>query len=194
MSHVRKVAAAAAALPNHKSVARFDEAVDNFFDAHLRGRPLADRVMYAASAAGEHSLVWLALAWLEGWRAGLGWRPLVRAGGALAAESVLVNGLLKLGFQRQRPQRQEPPPLPLRTPRTSSFPSGHASAAFFAAALLRDSPWWPLYYALAAVVASSRVHVRAHHASDVVAGAALGAQLGELARRIFPLRNNEGSA
>ena len=68
----------------------------------------------------------------------------------------------------------------MRIPRTSSFPSGHASSAFFAAVALRDSPGAPLIFAAAAIVAASRVHVRMHHASDVVAGALLGAALGEL--------------
>jgi undecaprenyl-diphosphatase len=143
--------------------------------------------MYAASAAGEHSLIWLALAGVEGWRAGQGRRALLRAGAALGAESFLVNGLVKLAFRRQRPQSTGPRPLPLRIPRTSSFPSGHASAAFFAAALLRDGAPAPLVYLAAATVASSRVHVGIHHASDVIAGAGLGAALGEVARHLFPV-------
>jgi membrane-associated phospholipid phosphatase len=165
----------------------FDKVVDGFFEAHFRGRPAVDLVMYAASALGDHSAVWLALAALQGVRSGQGWRPLLRAGALLGAESVLVNGLVKLAFRRQRPEATQPRPLPLRTPLTSSFPSGHASAAFFAAALLRGSRWGPVYYLLAATVASSRAHVRIHHPSDVVAGAALGAALGELARAAFPL-------
>jgi undecaprenyl-diphosphatase len=43
-----------------------------------------------------------------------------------------------------------------------------------------------VYYGIAAVVASSRVYVKMHHASDVLAGAALGAGLGALARRMWP--------
>jgi undecaprenyl-diphosphatase len=143
--------------------------------------------MYAASAAGDHSMIWLALAGAEGWRAGQGRRALLRAGAALGAESVLVNGLVKLAFRRRRPESTGPRPLPLRTPRTSSFPSGHASAAFFAAALLRDGAPAPLVYLAAATVASSRVHVSMHHASDVIAGAAVGAVLGEAARHFFPI-------
>ena len=50
-----------------------------------------------------------------------------------------------------------------------------------------DDVLWPLYYTVAAVVAASRVHVRIHHASDVVAGAALGTAFGLVARRIYPL-------
>jgi undecaprenyl-diphosphatase len=41
---------------------------------------------------------------------------------------------------------------------------------------------------MAATVASSRVYVKMHHASDVIAGAALGVGLGLLARRIWPKR------
>ena len=171
--------------PALRAVAGFDRAVDKYFEAHLRGHAPLDWLMYGASAAAEHSILWLALAGLQGWHRGHLHRALLRAGAAFAAESVLVNGLVKLAFRRKRPQSGRPRPLPLRTPRTSSFPSGHASAAFFAAAVLRDRRSWPFYYALAAVVASSRAHVRIHHASDVVAGAALGAVLGEAARRAF---------
>jgi undecaprenyl-diphosphatase len=168
-------------------VARFDSAVDEWFEAHLRGRAAIDLVMYGASAAAEHSACWLVLAAAKGLRSGNGWRPLLRAGVAFGAESALVNGLIKAIFRRQRPASAEPRPLPLRLPRTSSFPSGHASAAFFASALLRDSSTWPLYYALGGIVALSRVHVRIHHASDVLAGAAVGAVLGEVARHVLPL-------
>jgi undecaprenyl-diphosphatase len=183
----RKVAGALGDLPNSKAVARFDQAADSYFEAHLRGKPTLDRLMYTASAAGDHSMVWLALAALQGPVSGKGWRPLVRAGALLGAESVLVNGPVKMAFRRERPEVTEAHPLPLRTPLTSSFPSGHASAAFFAAALLRSGSSWPVYYTVAAIVASSRAHVRMHHASDVIAGAALGAALGELARAFFPL-------
>ena len=163
---------------------RFDRQVDRFFAAHLRGRPAVDLIMYGASALGEHSFVWLVLAGAKGWRSGTGLAGLARASAVLAAESLLVNGVIKSLFRRKRPQPAGARPLPLRVPRSSSFPSGHASAAFFSAAMLRGpGKVWPLYYLLAAVVSASRVHVRIHHASDVVAGAALGAALGELARR-----------
>jgi undecaprenyl-diphosphatase len=71
---------------------------------------------------------------------------------------------------------------------TSSFPSGHASAAAFAATALigwdgdRSAPLWG---GIATTVAISRAYVRIHHASDVVAGAAVGAAMGLVARQVF---------
>jgi undecaprenyl-diphosphatase len=178
------------AIPIPEAFARVDEAVDEWFEAHLRGRRYADLVMYSASAAGDHGVIWLALAGLQAARRREGdWRrPLFRAVAGLAFESALVNGPVKWMFRRTRPLQDLPRPRHLRQPRTSSFPSGHATAAFFGAALLRDDdPMWPLYYAAALIIAASRVHVRIHHASDVIGGIAFGVVLGEVVRKMFPL-------
>jgi undecaprenyl-diphosphatase len=168
----------------------FDQRVDALFERFLRNRTVADRVLYTASSVGDHGLLWMGLAGAQALRRRRGpWkRPLVRAVAGLAAESVVVNGPVKWLFRRERPVQVGPRPLHLRQPRTSSFPSGHASAAFFGAALLRDNdPWWPAYYVVAVVVAASRVHVRIHHASDVVGGVVVGTVLGELTRALLPV-------
>jgi undecaprenyl-diphosphatase len=170
-------------------VAAFDAWADEAFERLLRHRSAVDHLMYGASAIGDHGALWLILAAGQAvrHRDGRWQRPLLRAALGLVAESILVNGPIKFIFRRTRPQPVGPRPMHLRIPRTSSFPSGHASAAFFGAALLRDDDsWWPLYYAIAVVVALSRVHVRIHHASDVVGGAVVGAVLGEVTRRLVP--------
>ncbi len=162
---------------------RFDEAVDGWFD-HLRGRPLADRVFYIASELGDWSLIWHLLSTAKG-LGPAGPRTAWRTAAALGAESALVNGVVKTWFQRTRPDMTSERPHHLRRPKTSSFPSGHASSAFLAAALLsEDSRLKPLYYGAAVTVAASRVHVKIHHASDVVAGAVLGAGLARLTKRL----------
>ena len=168
-------------------IARFDDAVDRGFD-HLRGRKVPDKVFYVASDLGDFSLVWMILGALRGLRSERDWHAAVRLGAAAGAESFLVNWVVKSLFRRQRPIVAMDHPHHLRVPLTSSFPSGHATSAFSAALLLsEDDVLWPLYYSVAVVVAGSRIHVRIHHASDVVVGAALGTAFGLLARRLYPL-------
>jgi undecaprenyl-diphosphatase len=75
----------------------------------------------------------------------------------------------------------------MHRPISSSFPSGHATSAFTAAMLIAGGPATPAWFALAAAVAASRVYTQMHHASDVVAGAALGLAFGAVARRLLPL-------
>jgi len=168
-------------------IARFDDAADRAFD-RLRRRRVPDKVFYVASDLGDFSLVWMILGALRGLRSERDWHAALRLGAAAGAESFLVNVVVKSLFRRTRPVVPMEHPHHLRIPLTSSFPSGHATSAFSAAVLLSDDDaLWPLYYAIAVVVAASRVHVRIHHASDVAVGAALGTAFGLLARRVYPL-------
>lgn len=173
-------------------VAAFDTCVDRLL-GRWRGHPVADRVFYGASAVGDHGLVWLILGALRGLRSEHDWTAAVRVGAGVGIESMLVNVVVKSLFRRTRPVWEGERPLPLRLPRTSSFPSGHATSAFTAAGLLADDdPLWPAYYTVAAVVAASRAYVGIHHASDVVAGVAVGMALGRLGRRLAPLPPRPG--
>jgi undecaprenyl-diphosphatase len=167
-------------------MARFDLAVDTGFD-RLRGNPVTDRVFYGATELGDFGLIWVMLGTLKGLRKGDDLAAAVRMAAAMGVESVLVNGIIKSFFRRTRPPWEADRPLRVRRPRTSSFPSGHATSAFSAAVMLsEDDELWPLYFAVAAVVASSRIYVKMHHASDVAAGVGLGLVLGVLGRRVMP--------
>jgi len=166
-------------------IERFDDVVDGLFDV-LRGRPIVDRVMYSATELADFSVLWHLLGVAQGLKRADGFARALRMSAALGVESILVNGVLKSLFRRRRPVPEFERPHALRIPRTTSFPSGHASSAFVAAALLSDgSRAKPLYYALASVVAASRIHVRIHHASDVVGGAVVGVALGALTKRVW---------
>src|SRR5690606_32075876 len=168
-------------------IAAFDAAVDRRLD-RLRGHPVLDRVMYTASDLGDFSLIWHLVSASRALAPDRRLAHAVRVAAVLGVESALVNGGLKSLFRRHRPVWEHERPYRLRVPRTSSFPSGHASSAATAAGLLSErDPLGPLYYGLGALVAVSRVYVRHHHASDVVAGALVGAVLARLARRAWPL-------
>jgi undecaprenyl-diphosphatase len=163
-----------------EQIKRIDDAVDRAFD-RARG-PQLDGVVYRLSSAADHGLLWhfcgaaRALA-----RDDPQWEA--RFAGAMAVESLLTNGVIKTVFQRVRPADYADIEWRhgLHRPITSSFPSGHATAAFCAATLLGGGPAW---YALASTVAASRVYIRLHHASDVAAGAAIGVAMGLAFRRL----------
>jgi undecaprenyl-diphosphatase len=164
----------------------FDDAVERWVNA--RHSATLDRVAYPLSSAADHSMLWHAAGLARAIRSG---DPqfAVRFSAAMGVESFLTNVVVKSVFQRFRPHRPVDAPLlfGVRRPVTSSFPSGHATAAFCAASLLADgSPAAPAWYALASLVAASRVYVGLHHASDVVAGAALGVALGYALRPALP--------
>ncbi len=161
-------------------VERFDSRLDAAADA-LRGIPAVDAAFYAMSAAGDHGAVWHIIALF---RVAIGedtFREAVELSSALGVEAAIVNGPVKMLFRRERPTA-ESRPHHLRTPRTSSFPSGHASAGMFAAVLLahRTERRWP-WFVLGGLMGWSRVHVRIHHPSDVLGGAVTGLALGRVA-------------
>lgn len=165
-----------------EQIDRFDDVVDRWWD-NLRGRPVVDRVFYAASEAADFSVLWHTAGASQAAIAGDP-RVSTTVSTALAVEAALVNGPIKAMFRRTRPLHHGPRPHHLREPKSSSFPSGHASAAMVAAAMLSRRGGAPIWYGVAAVVATSRIHVRIHHASDVAGGLALGAALGAIARRV----------
>jgi undecaprenyl-diphosphatase len=159
---------------------RLDAVVDRALD-RVRG-PALDGVVYRLSSAADHSLLWdvcgATVALARGGDTGFAARFVA----AMAAESLLTNGAVKTLFQRVRPADYADIDFHhgLHRPITTSFPSGHATAAFCAATLLGGGPGW---YSLATAVAATRVYVKLHHASDVAAGAAFGLVLGAVARR-----------
>lgn len=166
----------------------FDRAVDHAVSgAH---NPVLDALFYPLSSAADHSLLWLATA---GVREALGKaRPgtALRLAAVLGVESAVTNVMLKSVFGRIRPALDPaligPLPWGLRRPVTSAFPSGHATAGFATAVFLSRADPGPPWYLFAGLVAFSRIYVRLHHTSDVVAGAALGLAFGLAARHFVP--------
>lgn len=174
--------------PREGAIELFDRMADRALDP-LRNIPLVDLVSSVASAVGDHGLIWFALGLRRARQRGRPRTVAVRAVAFAGVVTPAVNSSLKQIVRRVRPATYTHRSLPVRIPRTTSFPSGHALAAWCAATLLADSdPLAWAYYSIATVISVSRVHLRLHHASDVVAGAMLGAGLGRLGRALFPIR------
>ncbi len=172
-------------------VQTIDARVDTWFEP-IRGEPSFDGVAKLITGLGDHGLMWAAT---TAWRARHTGPERARAVRALAiagVESAVINRALKAAVGRSRPDRSglqvTVGGIPVREPKTSSFPSGHTLAAFCAATVMsqrHDGSGNALLFASASLVGLSRVHLRAHHASDVVGGAAIGTALGLIGRRLL---------
>lgn len=169
----------------------FVDSFDDFVDERLekwRNSPIASRLFTSASHLGDFSLIWHIAAAARGVTSERRAAQALAVSALLGTESLIVNQGIKRLFRRERPTQSGDDRFEIRTPSTSSFPSGHASSAFFAATLLttldgkRSIPMW---ITMASVVATSRAYVRIHHASDVIGGAVVGVGLGLLARPLI---------
>ncbi|HEY7628515.1 MAG TPA: phosphatase PAP2 family protein, partial [Ilumatobacteraceae bacterium] len=169
------------------SITEFDRWGDEHLE-RLRGNPVADSVFQTASHVGDFSAIWHVIGIGRAVVDSSKWRQAMVISALIGAESLFVNQGVKRLFRRVRPTETGDPRFPVRRPLTSSFPSGHASAAFFSAAILTTAtskPLAPIWYSAAVIVAVSRAYVRIHHLSDVVGGVAVGAALGVAGSKIF---------
>jgi len=161
--------------------------IDGWVDTRLepvRRNAVSRGLFSLLSWAGEFGLVWHGIIWLRASGSTSRAADALVFSLLLGAEGLVVNQGIKRLFKRSRPKTGGDDRFTVRTPMTSSFPSGHSSSAFFAATLLAtlvSGAWSGLIFVLAVGVALSRVMVRLHHFSDILGGAAVGAALGLLA-------------
>ena len=155
-----------------------------------RGRgPGLDRTLPRLSVAANHAFLWVGASAVLGVFGGsAGRRAAARGMGSVVVTSALVNLAVKRVVRRPRPGLWGVPAARrLRVqPLTTSFPSGHAaSAAAFAVGAGVEAPRVGAALApVAAAVAYSRIYVGVHYPGDVAAGAAIGAAVAALGRRV----------
>ena len=149
----------------------------------------ADRVLTATSRVMHYGEGWgivvLAMILVDA-KAGL--RAAIEILPVLWLTMLTVNFPLKRFFRRRRPFLAFVKARVLGPrPKDFSFPSGHSAAAFGGALLLTTHvpALGPLFYAIALIVAVSRVYLGVHYPSDVVLGAAAGTLLATAYRALL---------
>ncbi|NRR28595.1 phosphatase PAP2 family protein [Oxalobacteraceae bacterium] len=170
--------AIAVSVMGQAGIVQLDLQVAQWFHVHAF-EPLTTAVLaltHLHSVAGVACLS--ALLGLYFWRRGEAYWLLALA--LSVSGGMVINVLLKYGFQRSRPVFEEP----LLTLATYSFPSGHTAGAatlygVLACYLVRTLRGWPAQALAAAaallmvlLVATSRLYLGAHYLSDVLAALA----------------------
>lgn len=103
------------------------------------------------------------------------WNGVLQAGGSIGGTMLITQGM-KEAFPSRRPDGSD----------NKSFPSGHSSTSFAAAATLHNRHGWQAglpAYIVASFVGLSRVEARKHRVGDVLVGAAIGTTVGHLVTR-----------
>jgi undecaprenyl-diphosphatase len=141
--------------------------------------PLLEPVMRGATGVGKPANVLGGLLAIALFDAAAGPATARLALAALVPANLLVEGL-KRAVNRTRPDGD-------RDPSNASFPSSHAanSAALAWVLARRWRRLAPAFWALALVVAYSRMYLDRHYLSDVLAGLAIGLACGWLAPRLL---------
>lgn len=158
-----------------QSLQNIDLALLKFIHDNLRNSIL-DRVIPLITYLGNGGIIWIIISII------LITTKKYRRVGFMCALAIILNsiigeGILKHTFQRQRPF-MEVPNISLLIPKPSSysFPSGHTSTAFAAAAIIASQlkNYKVLVIAMAASIAFSRLYLFVHYPSDILAGIITG--------------------
>ncbi len=162
---------------------QLDERLDGYIEP-VRNSRLLVYVFNTSSAVGDFGAIWHVIGIVGALNGTLTWPQAVALALLMGGESLLLNQGIKRVFRRERPTVAGDDRFTVRRPLTSSFPSGHASSAFFAAVVLSgwvSTTWTVIFVVFAIIIALSRVVVRIHHVSDIVVGSVVGALLGTIA-------------
>ena len=141
----------------------------------------------------EHVALGVVLLGIAWWRGSKRWMRIFAAMILACALAGVAARVVKISTGRARPNVQSEAEWngPKLSPRYNAFPSGHtaASTAFFATLAFAS---WRIglgFLTIPLLIAFSRMYVAAHHLSDVVAAALIGALAAYVVARWMRLRN-----
>jgi undecaprenyl-diphosphatase len=165
-----------------KAIERLDLAVFQWLRSTYHS-PFLDALMAGISDVARGGALWIGLAFLLTAMSPRRWPSIVQVMLAVVVSFALTDLAAKPWFNRARPfEMHANTRVYGYRPTTRSLPSGHAATSMGAAFVLtRVVPEVRLIlWALAGLVALSRVYLGVHYPADVVAGCVLGLAVGVL--------------
>lgn len=156
----------------------WDAACTKFLNVNL-GSPLLDAVMIFFTILGNGvaaALITAIVIWLNPETRKTFLKNFLTALGCMVLAGIFVQ-LIKLGVNRHRPlEHVAGLRVVWETAIWRSFPSGHTATAFamagYLAGKIKKYMW--LFWAVAGLIALSRVYTGVHYPTDVIAGALVG--------------------
>lgn len=167
-------------------IVNLDKRIINFF-GRKNNNIFLNSIMIAASFIGNGGMVWLFIAaMLLRKQSGKTLPFLIVA--SLITEFIIVEVIIKNIVKRARPIAEEiSQKLLIKLPITYSFPSGHTASSFAVTTVfvLLSSHLFFLALPIAILISFSRVYLRVHYPSDVLAGVLVGFISGSIAVSLY---------
>ncbi|WP_300383881.1 phosphatase PAP2 family protein [Clostridium sp.] len=170
----------------------FDSEILKFINDNFNS-PIMDKIMVIVTSLGNGGLIWILIS------LALMIKPKYRRVGimsicALILTTIIGEGILKNLVKEERPFISLPDIKLLITPPTSfSFPSGHTGSSFAVAGVLGSKIKKSRFYvfALAILIAFSRLYLYVHYPIDVIVGIILGLFCAKIVLYIFKRREKD---
>lgn len=164
----------------------FGAEILDFINNNLHS-PIIDKLMVTITSLGNGGLIWILVSLI------LICIPKYRKVGimaicALILTTIIGEGLLKNLVKRPRPFTSlSDIELLISAPTSYSFPSGHTGSSFAVAGILGSQIKKSRFYvfALAILIAFSRMYLYVHYPGDIIAGMMLGLFSAQIVLYIF---------
>lgn len=167
-------------------IVNLDKRIINFF-GRKNNNVFFNRIMLTATFIGNGGIVWFFIAAML-LRKPSGKTIAFLVIGSLITEFIIVEVIIKNIVKRARPISEDiSQKMLIKLPITYSFPSGHTASSFAVTTVLALLSSHLFFAALpiAILISFSRVYLRVHYPSDVIAGVLVGFISGSIAVLLY---------